>query len=94
MGIAMVVVGGLLHANAERLAPYAYLLAPLPPICVAAYVYAVLQFRPLIDGDLSPSAVTTTIKQLFAQFLVGGVAFLVISGLMLGVVLLWRLLAR
>lgn len=90
MGIAMAIVGAILYANADRLGEHAHLLIPLPPISVAAYIYAVNRFGPLLSGSVNAEALTRTLKDLVAEFFVGGLAFLVISLILLGIVLLWR----
>lgn len=90
MGIAMAIVGAILYANADRLGEHAHLLIPLPPISVAAYIYAVNRFGPLLSGSLSAETLARTFKDLIAEFFVGGLAFLIISLILLGIVLLWR----
>ena len=94
MGVAMAIVSAALYANTERLKAHAHLLIPLPPITVAAYIYALSRFGPIIDGDVTRSTLMATVKDLLAEFVVGGLAFLVISGLMLGIVLLWHSFSR
>ncbi len=90
MGVAMALVGAVLYLNADRLGDHAHLLIPLPPISVAAYIYAVNRFGPLLSGEISRTTLTQTIKDLMAEFLVGGLAFLVISFVLLAFVLLWN----
>ena len=94
MGIAMAIVGTLLYVNAHRLGDHAHLLIPLPPISVAAYVYAVSRFGPLLSGNVSAATLTQTLKDLIAEFFVGGLAFLIISAILLGIVLLWNAAVR
>ena len=90
LGIAMAIVGAILYANAHRLGEHAHLLIPLPPICVAAYIYAVNRFGPLLSGSVSRDTLRRTLLDLFAELVVGGLAFLVISLILLGIVLLWN----
>ncbi len=94
MGIAMTVVGLLLYANAHRLEEHAHLLIPLPPISVAAYIYAVNRFGPLLAGAMDADTLSRTIKDLIVEFFIGGLAFLVISLLLLGIVLLWNVATK
>ena len=94
MGIAMAIGGVVLYANAHRLEEHAHLLIPLPPISVAAYIYAVNHFGPLLAGAMDADTLGRTLKDLIAEFFVGGLAFLVISLLLLGVVLLWNVATK
>ena len=94
IGVATAIVGTVLYANAEQLQSHAHLLIPLPPITVAAYIYALSRFGPIIDGDVTRSTLMATVNDLLAEFVVGGLAFLIISGLMLGIVLVWHSVSR
>jgi hypothetical protein len=94
MGVVLIFVGVVLYANIDRFQAYAHLLTPLPPISIAAYIYAVHRFRPLIHEDVTRPVLMATAKDLLAEFVVGGVAFLVISGLLLGIVILWHSVSR
>ena len=94
MGIAMTIVGAVLYANAHHLGEHAHLLIPLPPISVAAYIYAVNRFSPLLSGTVSTATLTQTLKHFITEFFVGGLAFLVISFILLGLVLLWNVATR
>jgi len=89
MGLSMFTVGMAFYLLADRMSGQGHLLAPLPPISVAAYIFVLDLFERTDPGALRGVAVLKTLKEVLLQCLVGGVCFIVVTFLMLTVLIIW-----
>lgn len=86
-GLAICVIGMMLYALAEKVAAFGYLLLPLPPIAVAAYI------NWLVDNAVSllrGAALHTRLRKVLMQTLVGGFMIVVITFLILAGLIIWH----
>lgn len=88
MGLAMFIIAVVLYAVADRLV-YGRMLLTLPPISVAAYIYMVNWSAAHDAAALSGPALYTTIGEVFIQTLIGGIAFIIITFLILSGLIAW-----
>lgn len=90
MGLALIIVGGVLYFLTDRIADRGYLLLPLPPIAVASYVYVSHWLASNDPSQLRGAELLGKFGQVLVQTVVGGVCFVAITLLMLAGLLAWH----
>ncbi len=79
MGVVMLLIGIGLYLAADHVASLMRFLLPLPPISVAAYIYVLNK----VNAPRGPGAEEPTTIDLLKETVIGTLAFLAITGLIL-----------
>ena len=85
MGAAMFVVGMVLFAFADRVAPYMRFLLPLPPLSVAGYIYVLNKLAITTTDPTVPEKRRELLTDVVTETIVGVIVFVALSLLMIGV---------
>lgn len=94
MGIALFIAATGLYLVAHRISDYGHLLLPLPAIAVAAYIFVVNWASSSDAFSLRNAPLAAKLWHVFIQALVGGVAFVSITFLILVALLVWQAMTR
>ena len=89
LGLAMFAVGLVLYVLSDRIVR-GHLLLPLPPLAVAAYIYVVNWYATTDMATFSRADFIPKLKEVLIQTLIGGLAFSIVTFLMLLGLVVWR----